>query len=273
MRVDTESIDSRLPYALMEANGNCILLVDQTEGRLAGVEPTSELAVAACVGLGDPDVDGVAFITREPLAMRFFDRDGTRETMCGNALRCIGRYAHDLGGLEDRETVHTDDGPKQVSMTPDGVEAVVGAARDLRVVGEGTFVFTGVPHLVVPTDDVEAVDVARSGRRLRCDEALGKAVGHPEGVNVNFVELRPEGPHVRTYEVGVEDETLSCGTGAVATAYVANLLHDYPFPMTVHTRGGSLTVREQAAGISITGSVTYRRMNMPALRRASSVSA
>jgi diaminopimelate epimerase len=248
------------PHAVMEANGNSILLVDQTEGPLASVLPEPELAVIACRRLANAEVDGVAFMTRRPMRMRFFDRDGTPQSMCGNALRCIARYCHDRGVFAHCGKVLTDDGPKEVWVGPGGVTATVGNARGLRSLPEGVFVYTGVPHLVVATQDVNDLNVVDMGRQLRHDRHVCARVGHPDGVNVNFVAPHPNGLRIRTYEVGVEDETRSCGTGAAAAAYTANVGGTRDFPITMHTEGGELTVDTGPGGLTISGEVLYRRV-------------
>jgi diaminopimelate epimerase len=242
-------------FALMHGTENTIAVVDCGE-RLPERRP--ELAVR----LRDAfprRVDGVAFVVRERGGPRmvFHDNDGTNATMCGNGLRCVARYCHDAGLIDGDGFVLTDDGPKRVRVRGAIVRVTLGEPREWQVVDEGLFVFTGVAHLVVPVAKLVTVDVAAEGRRLRSDARLAARVGHPEGLHVDFVDLARDSVFVRTYEVGVEDETMSCGTGAAAAAYAAHRQRRRPFPIDVETRGGPLTVTRGPDGLELEGATEY----------------
>jgi diaminopimelate epimerase len=176
-------------------------------------------------------VDGIAFVrtvgSHRPVRMTYFDRDGTNASMCGNALRCVTRYGNERGYLRaDEDVVMTDDGPKWVSAADGAIRVALGAGREFqRVTDDRYFVFSGVAHLVVLLDenqDLDAIDVKTEGAALRYDELLCRRLDHPEGLHVDFMQRYENGVRIRTYEVGVEDETLACGTGSAASAYVAN---------------------------------------------------
>jgi diaminopimelate epimerase len=176
---------------------------------------------ARATGVG---ADGVVFMQDdavESFRIRYFNRDGSLAELCGNASLCSARLATELG-VADRAGFRfaTDAGVISARFVTDEPEIDLQPARGLRAdaglalcAGERRigFVDTGVPHLVVLVDDAEQVDVAMRGRELRFDQSLA------DGANVNFVSKINDGAwRMRTYERGVEAETLACGTGTAA---------------------------------------------------------
>lgn len=248
-------------FFVMHGNGNIILVVDLDLSNIAPSELTGQIAKELCEAFTSFRVDGVAFVDQKKGTCRmiFFDRDGTRESMCGNGLRCVTRYYYDKGIINGEGYIETDDGRKWVLATTSRVSVAVGTGREFQLLNEGAFVFTGVAHLVVFTDDVDSVNVWQEGARLRYDPKICHQVGHPEGVHVDFLTLRDGFIDERTYEVGVEGETLSCGTGVAAAAYVTHRLNGWQYPITVRTRGGIMTVEENFYGLVISGEVGYLR--------------
>jgi diaminopimelate epimerase len=195
---------------------------------MLGTEGAMRALCARATGVG---ADGVVFL--EPadpategaaLRMRYHNSDGSRASMCGNAALCTTRLAVELGRADPSGfTFVTDaglirarirDGQPEIELSP--VERLQPDAELGRIPGERRIGYAraGVPHLVVEVDDVEAVDLAGRGRTLRFDPSLA------DGANVNFVAPAAGGWRMRTYERGVEGETLACGTGAVACAAV-----------------------------------------------------
>jgi diaminopimelate epimerase len=221
------SIPAGRPFFKMSGSGNDFVFFDARADaslveQLGNPASVQELC-AAGTGIG---ADGVVFLQVDDIqsfGIRYFNRDGSLGELCGNASLCSMRLARELGMIKDADaTFQTDagvmtgrfrDGKPEVDLqpvqelTPDiGFELAPGERR----MG---FANTGVPHLVVLVDDTEAIDVVGRGRPLRLDRRL-KA-----GANVNFVTPAGHGLFIiRTYERGVEAETLACGTGAVATA-------------------------------------------------------
>jgi diaminopimelate epimerase len=157
--------------------------------------------------------------------MKYFNSDGSRGAMCGNAALCVTRLAAQLGlGGNAAMAIESDDGEIASRLVGDRPELDLGAVRAIRAevpaaleAGEERmgYAVAGVPHVVVLCEDVEAVDVARRGAELRRADWTGS-----EGANVNFVSAADGGWAMRTFERGVEGETLACGTGAVATSAV-----------------------------------------------------
>ncbi len=193
--------------------------------------------------------DGLVLLTPEgPDAVRmiYWNADGSRAAMCGNAALCSARLSvylemvpsGDLRLLTDAGEVLTRSGASgdlaEINLpdfdTPVGVPGLAPAAGE-RWLG---FATVGVPHLVVRVDDIDAVDVACRGRTLRFAPELGA-----DGANVNFVAPSPDGVwFIRTYERGVEGETLACGTGTVAAAVTLACRKETELPATFRTRGG-----------------------------------
>ena len=209
----------------MSGSGNDFVVVDATQ-EPAGLltEPATVQAICArATGIG---ADGLVLLEASRQAdyrMTYLNRDGSHADLCGNATLCSARLASELGLLRDREfQVETDAGVLRARLLPDGPEIDLQPVSDVlghlsfrlergeRWIG---FALAGVPHLVVRVDDVSTVDVVGRGRPLRNDISLRN------GANVNFVSSDGVGGwQIRTYERGVEGETLACGTGAVATA-------------------------------------------------------
>jgi diaminopimelate epimerase len=264
------SVD-RLTFTIMHGNGNIILVVDEALSGLSGREIGSDLARELCGSFLSVRVDGVAFVrsAAEPVRMTYFERDGTHSQMCGNALRCVTRYGTEQGYLRaDADLIMTDDGPKWVSAAGGRVRAALGDGREFQQVApDRYFVFSGLPHLVLLLDDREdlsAVDVKTDGAALRYDDQLCRQLNHPEGLHVDFMQRRGDGIAIRTYEVGVEDETLACGTGVAGSAYVAHQVWNLPYPIRVGVLGGDMQVEETDHGLAISGVTGHLFGNVPA---------
>ena len=261
----------RLAFSIMHGNGNVILVVDEARSGLSGPEIGSDLARDLCESFRAVRVDGIAFVRTSPatgpatktatgpVRMTYYDRDGTNASMCGNALRCVTRYGAERGYLQPgASTIMTDDGPKWVSAEGDSIRVSVGAGREFQqVAADQYFVFTGVAHLVVLLDDqperLDELDVRTQGAALRYDDELCRRVNHPEGLHVDFMQRHSQGIRIRTYEVGVEDETRACGTGSAAAAYVAHRAWNLPYPLRVVVRQGEIQVQETEHGLLISG--------------------
>jgi diaminopimelate epimerase len=265
-----------LTFSIMHGNGNVILVVDETLSGLSARDIGSDLARELCESFTAVRVDGAAFvrIIDEPVRMTYYDRDGTNASMCGNALRCVTRYGNERGYLRGgADIVMTDDGPKWVSATDDGgVRVALGAGREFqRVAADRYFVFSGVAHLVLLLDDdqdLDAIDVKTAGAALRYDDRLCRQVNHPEGLHIDFMQQHEDGIRIRTYEVGVEDETQACGTGSAASAYVASRVWGLPYPIRVVVREGEIQVEETEHGLVISGVTGHLFGNIPPIEGA-----
>lgn len=175
--------------------------------------------------------------------MRYYNADGGEAEMCGNGARCFARFAGRLAGKSDRISFETQAGVigaefigEHIRLAMSDPHAEAGAV-ELLVADEKLkvyFVNTGVPHAVVFVEDLENTDIVRLGRALRHHPHFA-----PKGTNANFVgELPGGGIAIRTYERGVEDETLACGTGVCAAALIFSKLTGAASPVSVLVRGG-----------------------------------
>lgn len=231
----------------MCGSGNDFIVADNRDGRVA-VADMPELAQKLCRHKLSIGADGLIFIEnsdKADFAWNFYNSDGSRAEMCGNGARCAARFAfltgivknpsmkfETLAGIIEAEVL---DGRVKVRLTdPTDIRyfhplTIEGGAYNVASVN------TGVPHVVVRVDDLEKASVADHGRIIRYHADYA-----PAGTNVNFVEmLRGDTIKVRTYERGVEGETLACGTGSVASALMAHAIDGRPSPVKVVTRSGS----------------------------------
>lgn len=190
------------------------------------------------LGIG---ADGLMLLQLEEgvdFRMVYYNSDGNESTMCGNGGRCITQFAHDLGLITDKAEFLAIDGRHHSKINRDGsISLDMINVNSLAVHTDYTILNTGSPHYVKWVDNVDEVDVFHLGREIR-----NKELFQPGGINVNFVQGIENGIRVRTYERGVEDETLSCGTGvtAAAIAYTGDATGSFTIP--VQTPGGNLEV-------------------------------
>jgi len=183
--------------------------------------------------------------------MVYFNSDGNESTMCGNGGRCLIKFAHNLGLMESKCSFLAIDGDHEGEILSDGRISLKMKDVDAIENYNGAYILnTGSPHYVSFVDSVETMRVADEGRKIRYSEKFTR-----EGINVNFVEKKGEREiYVRTYERGVEDETLSCGTGVVASALA--LAHKSKVSdvektsdtIYVEVPGGKLEVKFEAVG-------------------------
>lgn len=242
--------------------GNDFVMID---GRRSGDVPSSSRVKLLCAESG---TDGLIVLKDSPKAdfeMLYFNSDGSSGMMCGNGGRCIVAFAADLGispSSDGRYLFEAPDSMHEATIVEDGpVKTVRLKMRDVHELGiyeDGIFLDTGTRHFVVFTDNVDAVDIEDAGPRLRHDARFA-----PIGVNVNFVQICNDGPtllKVRTFEKGVEAETLACGTGIVAMCMAAYKRGVRPSSVEgdvcvyrVEARGGNLSVefRAQNDGFSM----------------------
>jgi diaminopimelate epimerase len=252
---------AELVFVKLQGNGNDFILIDEMEGELLPEEMKPKFAFLYTERRFGIGADGVLFLVKGEkilMRMRIFNPDESEAEMCGNGIRCLAKYIVDKGYAKDSFAVETKAGVIKVTARYDEDEefsATIGMPvpkferKDIPATGEGEYkeeileytvyaVNTGVPHAVVIVDEVGAVEMAELAPAIRNHHTF------PNGANVNFVEKSGENVlHIRTYERGVEAETLSCGTGAMASAVVARKLGMVGDTVHVETVGGPLTVR------------------------------
>ncbi len=234
-----------LRFVKMSGTGNDFILVDDRPGTIPEAKK-ADLARAVCPRRTAVGADGLILLessTSADVRMRIFNADGSEAEMCGNGSRCLAQFACALGAAGPEMKIETLAGVIRARV--DGGRVRVELTRPEEVVSRGELTFadqtrevfftdTGVPHAVVFVRDLDSAEVREWGRALRFHEAFGAP-----GANANFVEiLTPGRLAVRTYERGVEDETLACGTGAVASALVAAWREGWGSPVAVAVRSG-----------------------------------
>ena len=186
--------------------------------------------------------DGLMLLSKKEgydFEMIYYNADGNQSSMCGNGGRCLVKFAYHQGIHKSKYHFIATDGPHEAEIDSDGTVSL--KMQDVHSVETHSNYFlvnTGSPHFVKLTDDVHHIDVFTTGREIRNSAAFAK-----EGINVNFVEqLDEDSIYVRTYERGVENETLSCGTGVTAAAIVSAHNDNGFNTVEVKTPGGKLSV-------------------------------
>lgn len=236
----------KIKFLKMSGAGNDFIAFDNRKGAIPE-EKKSDLAKDLCrrgLSIGS---DGILLIEPSSHAlfiMRVFMPDGSEAETCGNGARCIALLARKLKIAPRNMSFETRAGVYQAEVRGDHVKLSMTDPHDLRIniliqesdvpVSEVHFINTGVPHVVLFVKDLDHVDVATIGRRIRRLPEF-----QPAGTNVNFVELRDKNHmRIRTYERGVEDETLACGTGCIASAMVAAHFGHVKSPVHLKTKSG-----------------------------------
>ncbi len=235
----------KLEFAKMSGAGNDFIVVDDRKGFVA--EDAGELAKQLCRRRVSVGADGLILVvpsTSHDFRMRYFNADGSEADMCGNGGRCVARFAHERGiagktmRFQSQSGTHSaeilDENHVKLMMTEPRAMLLGTSLHMGGEVYEVHRINTGVPHAIIEVEDIENYPVVETGRAVRGHNSYA-----PEGTNVDFAAVEDEhNVRLRTYERGVEDETLACGTGAVATAITLASLGKVKPPVTVKTRGG-----------------------------------
>lgn len=244
-----------LKFYKMSGAGNDFILIDNFEGRLSA-DP-ARLARRLCTRRTSVGADGLLLLEPDPAGevdfqWRFHNADGSAAEMCGNAARCAARLAHQLGRAGTRLAFRTAAGVVRAEVDGSWVKVEMTKPQSIRsalsliVAGQALtagFINTGVPHLVIEVADAEKVNLAELGSRLRHHPEFA-----PAGTNADFYHLTSDGAlRMRTFERGVEAETLACGTGAVAVALLAHLKGRTSPPSRVLTSSGAELVVDYQA--------------------------
>lgn len=227
-----------LQFYKYQGTGNDFVIADNRNG---SIQLNQEQVAFLCdrrFGIG---ADGLMLLELEDgydFKMVYYNSDGNESTMCGNGGRCITAFAKLLGVVEQETTFIAIDGPHHATIDADNYVQL--AMQDVKHIDfrEGyTILNTGSPHYVTWVDDVNNTDIFKLGRAARNQDEF-----QPNGINVNFVQKIEDKISVRTYERGVEDETLSCGTGVTACAIATVQQNTGSFSTDIQTPGGQLNV-------------------------------
>ncbi len=237
-----------LQFTKMNGAGNDFVVADNRDKSFSLTKAQIARICDRHRGVG---ADGLLFV--EPaeqgaaFRMRYYNADGGEAEMCGNGARCFARYAARLAPVGDAFAFETLAGLIAAQLLPcETVKIGMSEPQDYRPsivvsLADGSsriahFLNTGVPHLVVPVEDFHDLDVRALGRELRMHPLFA-----PRGTNVNFLKRESQNHiAIRTYERGVEDETLACGTGVVASAIIHSAVEGVAPPIRVHVRGGDV---------------------------------
>lgn len=172
--------------------------------------------------------------------MEYFNADGSGGTMCGNGGRCLVAFAQKLGLIKNHTKFLASDGIHEAFINQRNiVKLKMNNVDEIETAGKDFYCYTGSPHYVIFVDDIETIDVLNDGRKIRYSDKY-----KDKGTNVNFVKIEENHAiSIRTYERGVEDETLACGTGSVAAALTCAKINKFcSGEVSVHTKGGLLKV-------------------------------
>jgi diaminopimelate epimerase len=252
-----------LRFTKMNGAGNDFVMIDN---RLGDLQLSRGQIASICDRHRGIGADGILVLERAAngadFRMRYYNADGGEAEMCGNGARCFARYASRVAGPMEKLSFETPAGVIGAELQGELVRLEMSEPKDLRLgitIGlpdrkvAAHFINSGVPHVVVPVDDLEKVEVRALGSAIRRHEMFA-----PKGANVNFLkEWGERRIAIRTYERGVEDETLACGTGVVASALIFAAMKNVSGPIGVLVRGGN----ELQVGFEKTGD-EYRNVTL-----------
>jgi diaminopimelate epimerase len=249
----------QIAFNKYQGTGNDFIIIDNRDGSVNPADtPLIKKLCDRRFGIG---ADGLILISLHKnfdFEMKYFNSDGREGSMCGNGGRCTAAFAlkHKIAG--NKQKFYAFDGPHEAEINNGIVRLQMSDVKNFTKVKGNYFINTGSPHYVTFVKNVRVFDVFNEGKKLRNSDDF-----KPGGTNVNFVELSESGIFVRTFERGVEDETLSCGTGVTASA-IASVLsgHFDRNKIDVKTLGGDLSVgfridKDKVTDIRLSGPGTF----------------
>lgn len=229
-----------IPFSKYSGSGNDFILIDNRKGVFN--DRRASLIVKMCDRKNGIGADGVILLESSQkcdFRMRIFNPDGTEAEMCGNGIRCLAKFIEDLNIDKSVCRIETLERELGVVKSEGEIKVEMGDPKDMEwdipieVLGESVrvhYLNTGVPHVVYFVRDLDEIDCVKMGSKLRYHPRF-----QPKGTNVNFVMVDKNNElWIRTYERGVEGETLACGTGAVASALAASKIYGLKGPLRVH---------------------------------------
>lgn len=227
----------RIHFYKYQATGNDFILIDNRSGDHSFSSEQIKKLCDRKFGIG---ADGIMLIENHPsldFNLVYYNSDGS-QSLCGNGSRAAMTFASSLGMVNGKASFNAYDGRHDAELLPSGIVRLkMNDTSDVVAIGNDFRINTGSPHLIRFVENVKDFSVFEEGRRIRYSDTYKE-----KGINVNFAELLPANTiFVRTYERGVENETLSCGTGVTAAALAASL-KGYSSPVTIKTLGGELSV-------------------------------
>lgn len=227
----------KIHFYKYQATGNDFVLIDNRSGELSLSIDQIKKICDRKFGVG---ADGLMLIEKDPkldFNLIYYNPDGS-QSLCGNGSRAAMSFASYLNIVNGQAAFNAYDGHHEATLGNDGIVRLkMNDTKSIVRHGEDLWIDTGAPHLMRFVKDIKSINVFEEGRKIRNSEPF-----KPQGTNANFVELLPANTiFVRTFERGVENETLSCGTGVTAAALAATT-KGYTSPVKIKTLGGELSV-------------------------------
>ena len=232
----------KIPFEKYQGTGNDFIIIDNR----AQVFPEDVSAIQKLtdrrLGIG---ADGLILIENHPtldFRMKYFNADGS-ESLCGNGSRCAIMFAQTLGIIHQETTFVTTDGIHNARINGNQVDFKLHNLSEINLLDGDYFINNGSPHYIRFVSDTSDVNIYEEGKKIRYSPRY-----QPHGTNVNFVQIKSDFEiSVRTYERGIEGETLSCGTGVTASAIASSFKGLTP-PIKIQTLGGNLSVNFEKKG-------------------------
>ena len=238
---------NKIPFMKLSGAGNDFVIINNLNQIVDSTDSNfMNFVTKVCQRRMSVGADGVLLVERTEdvdFRMRYFNADGGEVETCGNGARCISKFAYLNGIVSEKMQFLTNAGVYEAEIVEDNVKVRMSDPTDIRInvplrLEDGlynvAFANSGVPHVVFFVDDLQATDVFDLGQQTRYHDDF-----KPAGTNANFIRIHSqELLEIRTYERGVENETLACGTGSIASAIVSATLGKVKSPVSVKTASG-----------------------------------
>jgi diaminopimelate epimerase len=234
----------KITFEKYHGTGNDFIMIDDRDAKIVLSKEAISFICNRRFGIGADGMLLLQYSKDYDFRMRYYNADGGEGTMCGNGGRCITAFAKSLGIINENAHFTASDGAhfskvKTIAADSYFVSLKMSDVNKAERFNDDFILDTGSPHLVKFVPDIKQVDVFTEGKKLRWDKAF-----QPGGINVNFVEIKKDHLVVRSFERGVEDITLSCGTGVTASVLAASLLDKgNSGHFDIKTDGGDLVVK------------------------------
>jgi diaminopimelate epimerase len=223
-----------------QGTGNDFILIDNRDNSISLSTEQIKWLCDRRFGIGADGLMLLELVSTADFKMVYFNSDGNESSMCGNGGRCITAFAKKIGVISNEAKFLAIDGLHEAKIVDDLISLKMNDVRNVEIGSDFFYLNTGSPHYVKYVSDVDNMDVYKEGKKIRFS---GRFLA--EGTNVNFIEKKENELFVRTYERGVENETLSCGTGVTAAALVAAIsgASTTKNNCAIKTLGGNLNVK------------------------------
>ncbi len=232
----------KINFTKYHGTGNDFILIDNRKNQVSLSEVLIKNLCDRHFGIG---ADGLIILKKSEhydFEMQYFNSDGKEGTMCGNGARCVIFFARQLGIIPNKTVFTAIDGLHEGQILNINKDEAIAKIRindisKIEKIENAYFIDTGSPHYILFSDNIKNINIKKEGKKIRYSKQF-----HPYGTNVDFVEINNDQVFVRTYERGVEEETLSCGTGVVAVAAAIYLRNNKLIVYNINTLGGLLKV-------------------------------